>query len=274
MFYYMILMMVAPFVTSCLIWRVYFRHVKKIKPIKGEYRKIGHGSKLKRLFIDFPRQLVHDKLMFNPDYFREFGVHIMAGKQGSGKTVTVAYLLMWYMKMYPKVRVRTNFDFVHQHDAIYSWHDIIATNNDIFGEIIVIDEIQNWFNSMQSRDFPPEMLTEITQQRKQIKCIIGTSQVFERVAKPIREQTYMLYQPFTIKGCLTVVFKFEPIIKASDGNVDKKKFRGLFFFVHNKELRESFDTYKKIERLAADGFKPSSEQMSAQTVVNVRSAKK
>ena len=70
--------------------------------------------------------------------------------------------------------------------------------NGIYGEIDVLDEIQNWFNSLQSKDFPPEMLTEITQQRKQTKMILGTSQVFSRLAKPIREQTYMLYEPTTL----------------------------------------------------------------------------
>jgi ATP-dependent Clp protease ATP-binding subunit ClpX len=109
------------------------------------------------------------------------------------------------------------------------------------------------------------MLTEITQQRKQRKMILATSQVFERVAKPIREQTYMLYKPFTIAGCLTLVLKFEVVIKASSGSVDKNRFRGMFFFVQSKELRETFDTYHKIERMAADGFKPADQHVSAQT---------
>jgi ATP-dependent Clp protease ATP-binding subunit ClpX len=238
-----------------------------MKPIKGEYKKIGHGWKIKRLLVDFPRQLMYDRLSFDPDFFREYGVHMVAGKQGSGKTVTVAYMLRRFQKMYPKLKVKTNFEYKHEDSPINSWEDVVASENGIYGEIDVIDEVQNWFNSLQSKDFPIEMMTEITQQRKQRKCIIGTSQVFTRVAKPIREQTYMLYQPFTIAGCLTVVLKFEPEIKSDSGNPDKKKFRGIFFFVHNKELRESFDTYHKIEKMVKEGFKPSEQHVSSSSVV-------
>jgi ATP-dependent Clp protease ATP-binding subunit ClpX len=205
---------------------------------------------------------MHDKLARNPDHFREYGVHIVAGKQGSGKTVTAAYLLQWIKKQYPQLKIKTNFEYKHQDSAIRSWHDVVASENGEFGEIDVIDEIQNWFNSLQSKDFPLEMMTEITQQRKQRKMILATSQVFERVAKPIREQTYMLYKPFTIAGCLTVVFKFEVVIKSNSGNVDKNRFRGAFFFVHDRELRESFDTYHKIEQMKKEGFKPSNEHLS------------
>jgi hypothetical protein len=66
---------------------------------------------------------------------------------------------------------------------------------------------------------------------------------------------------------LTVVLKFKLVIKSSDGNPDKKKWRGMFFFVHNKELRDSFDTYHKIEKMVEDGFKPTEQHISSQAVV-------
>lgn len=260
--------LLAPFIGSYLVWYVYFRFVKKIKPKKGEYRKIRHGSHFKRLLIDFPRQLALDKLKRDPDYFREFGVHVIAGMQGKGKTVGAVYMMLWLKKQYPKLKIKTNMEYKYEDGAIRDWKDIIASENGIYGEINFIDELQNWFCSNQSKDFPVEMLTELTQQRKQRKMILATSQVFTRVAKPIREQTYFLYQPHTLLGCLTVVFKFRVDIKADSGNPDKKKFRGLFYFVHDEELRESFDTYKKIERMTKEGFKPREEHpMSGMVVV-------
>lgn len=41
----------------------------------------------------------------------------------------------------------------------------------------------------------------------------------------------------------------------SEGQVIKWKGRGIYFFVHNKEIRESYDTYKVIENLTRTGFK-------------------
>ena len=89
---------------------------------------------------------------------------------------------------------------------------------------------------IQSKDFPVEMLTEITQQRKQRKMIIGTSQVFSRIAKPIREQTYMLYEPTVLFGCITFVRKYD-VTTDVDGQASSKKYRGCFFFVQNEKIR-------------------------------------
>lgn len=169
-------------------------------------------------------------------------------------------MLMRYQKMYPKLKVKTNYYYEFENAHIGHWKDVVNGTNGIYGEIDVLDEIQNWFNSLQSKDFPPEMLTEITQQRKQTKMILGTSQVFTRVAKPIREQTYMLYEPITFFGCLTFVRKYE-ISTNADGLTDNKKFRGCFFFVQNEELRTAFDTYRKIENLSDEGFKSEQEQI-------------
>lgn len=262
-----ILKIFAPFLGSCFVWFVYFRFVKKIKKKKGEYKKIGHGNILKRLLVDFPRQLVKDYLERDPDYFKEYGVHVISGMQGCGKTSTAVYFLLWLKMQYPKLKIKTNLQYKYEDAPINDWRNVIASENGIYGEVDFIDELQNWFCSNQSKDFPVEMLTELTQQRKQRKMILATSQVFTRVAKPIREQTYFLYQPITLFGCLTIVPKFRVDIKADSGNPDKKKLRGLFFFVHNEELRESFDTYHKIERMSKEGFKPLEQRISSGSAV-------
>jgi ATP-dependent Clp protease ATP-binding subunit ClpX len=254
--------LILPLLLSFVFWFIYWVFIKKVRIKKGKYSYVGYGSFLKRLFIDFPKQLIIDWLKRDPDFFREYGIHIVAGEQGSGKTITVAYMLMRFQKMYPKLKVKTNFNYVYQDGEINHWHDVIASENGIYGEIDVIDEVQNWFNSLQSKDFPIEMMTEITQQRKQRKCIIGTSQVFTRVAKPIREQTYVLYEPVTIAGCLTIVRKYKPEISADSGIPDSRKYLGTFFFVHSKELRESYDTYLKIEKMAKEGFKSDKERIT------------
>lgn len=163
--------------------------------------------------------------------------------------------------MYPRLKVATNYYYYYENKHIGHWKDIINYNNGKYGVIVVLDEIQNWFNSLQSKDFPVEMLTEITQQRKQRKMIIGTSQVFSRVAKPIREQTYMLYEPSTLFGCITFVRKYD-ITTDTDGQATNKQYKGCFFFIQNDKIRNSFDTYRKVESLSDEGFKPDAERIS------------
>lgn len=212
-----------------------------------------------RIYWLFPKAYFTDLVNADPDEFKDYGVHLICGEQGSGKTITLAYLLRRYQNRYPQVKVRTNFFYKEQNGAIKSWKDLVFKTNGIYGEIDVLDEIQNWFSSLQSKDFPPDMLQEITQQRKQRKIIVGTAQVFTRVSKPIREQVNFLYLPTTFFGCLTVVRVYKPSF-SDDGTIKKTKMRKMFFFVHDEELRDSFDTYHKVEMLGHSGFKPEAPQ--------------
>jgi len=222
--------------------------------------KLPKPSHMQRLLFEFPYQLVTDMYNRQADEFQDCGFHLIVGEQGSGKTITLVYMLMQYQRRYNRLKVRTNMSYVYENGAINSWRDLVFRNNGVFGEIDVLDEVQNWFNSMQSRSFPPEMLAEISQQRKQRKMIFGTSQVWARVAKPIREQVQLVYKPMTLFGCLTVVFKYKPIVN-SEGQADELKYRGAFYFVHNEQIRNAYDTYKKIAYMSADGFKDEKNQI-------------
>lgn len=173
----------------------------------------------------------------------------------------MTYLLRKYQYIYPNLVIKTNYSYKHQTSSIEHWKDIVDSTNGEDGEIDAIDEIQNWFNSLQSKDFPVEMLQEVTQQRKQCKCIFGTSQVFMRIAKPLREQIDFIYIPHTFFGCFTVVKVVKPDVSQVEGSCEKFKFHKMFCFVHDDELRNSFDTYKKIQMLSESGFKPTNEHL-------------
>jgi len=253
------LVLFSPFLLSGLFWYAFY-YLKGYRIPQGETKPMNHGNFFKKLIIDFPRIFVWDMFNRNPDEFREYGVHIIAGEQGAGKSITLTYLLRKYQECYPKMIIKTNYGYAFEDGVIEDWRDVLNSNNGEYGEIDVLDEIQNWFSSNQSKDFPPDMLTEITQQRKQRKCIFGTSQVFTRVSKAIREQVMFLYEPITLFGCLTIVRKFRPQVNA-DGVSTQKQLRGMFFFVHTPELRDSFDTYKKIERISLTGFQPRDKQL-------------
>ena len=45
-----------------------------------------------------------------------------------------------------------------------------------------------------------------------------------------------------------------------NGNVQEFKKRGWYFFVHDEDLRESYDTYFVIESLAESGFQDKSTE--------------
>lgn len=242
---------------------VAINQMKKQGKTLAKQNALKKKSKFERICFELPYQIAKDAFNREDYEFLESGLYLIVGGQGSGKTVTVVYLLQQYKELYPNVKIRTNMDYAFEDGKITDWRDLVFNNNGVHGQIEVLDEIQNWFNSMESKDFPPEMLQEVSQQRKQRKMIIGTSQVWGKVGKPIREQVKYVFKPFTLFGCLTIVGKYLPVVNA-DGEIEKLKYRDAFFFVHNDEIRNAYDTYKKIQAISLKGFKPYNEQIRAE----------
>ena len=222
-----------------------------------------HGF-LRCWFLDAPIRYVNDLFNREPGYFPYQGCIVFCGRQGAGKTISAVEFIRHIHSEFPRSKVITNCDLVGQDLPLYDWTPLVSFKNDIYGVIAFIDEMQNWFSSNQSKDFPPEMLQVITQNRKNRRIIIGTAQVFNRLSKPLREQTTEVRQCITLFGCLTFVIRREPFLD-SEGNVEKMKYRGMYYFVHDDALRDSYDTYKVIDSLAKSGFQPK----TAESVINI-----
>ena len=254
-----------PFAIVCLIRFFHYSRrgfrLKAATHISTYHRR----SKLKRLFWDFPDRFIKDMFERSPDTFPYSGIVLVCGEQGAGKTVCVVDLLLKLKRKFPGVRISSNTPIScndWKADEISSPDQLILNDNGEKGCIKVLDEIQNWFNSMESKDFPPEMLGEISQQRKQHSLFVGTSQRFTRISKAIREQTHYLLLPFTVFGCITFVRAYKVKVK-EDGTLESKRRIKFYFFVHSDEIRNAYDTYAKIKRLSLKGWKPRSEQLPA-----------
>lgn len=233
---------------------------------KGEHNHVRKPSVLKRLLIDYPKRIADDMFDRDPESFRHSGLIIFEGRQGRGKTIAMVQCAREMQEEYPKSICLSNLDYKGQDEELDNWTKLLEVSNDKYGVIALLDETQNWFSSNQSKDFPPEMLSVITQNRKNRRVILGTAQNFYLLAKAIRSQATEVRRCATILGALTIVRRVEPILN-SDGNVVKWKHRGIYFFVHDKELRNSYDTYHVIESLSKSGFQPRTETTFANTVI-------
>lgn len=189
----------------------------------------------------------------NKNFFRETGTQIYVGRQGSGKTASAVYHVLKLKEKYPKLIVITNlklnvdFEYIHFQDARELADKLTSINNGIYGVVYLIDEIHTYFNALDSMDIPPYVFTEISQQRKQRKAIIGTSQLFLRIAKPLREQCDTIIKCSTRFGVLTkqVAIDGETVEQDRDGKIyGSKKASG--FFVQSAEFRNKYDTYQKV----------------------------
>ena len=225
---------------------------------KGNYKKPHKHSFLRKIFIDFPKQFVDDFFNRDPEAFRYKGLIIFEGIQGSGKTSSMVRFALDMQEEYPLCKCISNLGYKYENDILDDYTKLTEYKNGIHGVIAILDELQNWFSSNQSKNFPPEMLEVIAQNRKNRRILLGTAQNFYMLAKPITTQTSEVRRCTTLFGCITIVHRVHPILDIS-GDVKEWKNLGWYFYIHDKKLREAYDTYKVIESLSKAGFKERAE---------------
>lgn len=200
----------------------------------------------------------------NGSEFTEYGMTMYCGRQGAGKTMAMTEYLERMRKKYPKALILTNYGYIHETRPFRDWKDFFEVKNGTDGVIFAIDEIQNEFSSTQWRNFPESLLSEITQQRKQRVKIVCTSQIFTRVAKPLREQCMDVVDCFTIAGRWTWTKCYDAVDynKVIDTPTGKDKIRRLYIktFIQDDYLRSLYDSYTKIERIRKTEFMSKQER--------------
>jgi len=214
----------------------------------------------------------------NKDFFWATGTQVYVGHQGSGKTISAVKHLLKIQNKHPKALVVSNINLLHMKPIDVSktsdealgklTHEnkfrtrtyyvrfstmeelsraLTVCNNGIYGVVYLVDEIHTYFNALDSKNIPMYVFTEISQQRKQRKLIVGTSQLFLRMAKPFREQCQNIIVCETKLGIFTRQYAYDGSTLDQDrsgklvGNLKKKG-----FFFHTPQLRATFDTMQKV----------------------------
>lgn len=232
----------------------------------------------RRFLIQSPKFFYYkylDLLNAKKDYFKLYGLRLYCGRQGAGKTIGLVYDLERYRKRYPRAKIYTNFGYKHQTAPLTSLNDLLnpSLKNGTDGVIFAIDEIQNEFSCANSKDFPETLLSQVTQQRKQRVCILATSQVFTRVAKPLREQCFIVVVCQTLFSRYTRLKYYDAddyIEYADNPSRDKRrKLRKKDYqsFVQTDSLRDLYNSYLLIERLSRVGFAPKQQVINTTNIV-------
>lgn len=256
----------------CAVQYLYLHYRKGYSVKPGQHFKVDRKGFFRRLFFEAPRRIILDYFERDPEFFSYDGLHLFCGEQGSGKSIALVEMMMRIQQEYPKANCITNMAYEHEDEALTDWRQLLTYSNGQKGVVVAIDELQNWFSSGKNT-LPPQMLEVVTQNRKNRRIILGTSQVFTRLAKGLREQATLVYMPITFAGAVTWVRIKKPVLD-SEGNVKEWRRRGSYFFVHTPELREAYDTYKVIHSLAEDGFKERPLEVITNTTVINQVAKK
>lgn len=222
----------------------------------------------------------------HPFWFDPIGTAIFIGSQGAGKTLSGVNYVYNVLKDYPYCVLVTNvamrdYPFnagyrVAEDGTSYLYDlatgEIITSEhilagvykrvcveydgldtlkyveNGEYGVLYFIDELHLELNSLESKNIDIDVMVEISQQRKQRKHIVGTSQVYMRLAKPIREQI------FNIVSCREFfkAIQWNTLIDGEQSYEENGKLHakviGHYCWLHSPEMYDRYDTYAKMKR--------------------------
>lgn len=212
-----------------------------------EYTKGSHNPKDALDTVIYRLRFTQD----NPDYFWPAGIWVFTGPQGSGKTLSMVQCLKEILEDYPKAKVCSNLDIKGLDREIIPFTDysqIKTLTNGTDGIIFVLDEIHVLWNSLESKDIPISEMACFCQMRKDRRMILGTSQKYNRIAKPIREQLQYVIDCHNVADLLQI----NTVIDPNEGMEENGQLVGAVvcrrFWFHRPDLYNSYDTLFKIEK--------------------------
>ena len=125
---------------------------------------------------------------------------------------------------------------------------VYGSLNGIEGVIFLLDEIHVLWNSLESKEIPISEMACFCQMRKDRRVIIGTSQVYGRIAKPIREQLQYIIDCSNLFNIIQINYILDPSdVIEKDGHVGCKKIKTQIW-VHSSADYDAYDTLFKIKK--------------------------
>ena len=202
---------------------------------------------MKIFFDTFPKKWTRPK----PHQFPT-GSRVYKGFQGSGKTLSMVKYALDINKAFPEALIFSNV-IIH---GIDDKHYMFIENDDILkyalsvkrgerGVLVLLDEAHLYFNKKNGISL--DVLTCISQQRKDRRRLVFSSQIWEELDISLRKQVK------EIVSCRSLGhIQINTISDGESLTYDKlqscytaKKIR-TEIFKHNNELYSSYDTFQKI----------------------------
>lgn len=179
------------------------------------------------------------------------GSRVYKGFQGSGKTLSMVKYAFDIEKAFPNCRIYSNiminglkrYKYIDGDEVLKR---ALARSCGASGILILLDEAHLYFNKKTGISL--DVLTAISQQRKDRKRLVFSSQIWEELDVSLRKQVKEIVSCSCYFGCIQVN-------SISDGEtLSYDKFQSQYVarhirtevFKHYKELYDSYDTYQKI----------------------------
>lgn len=179
------------------------------------------------------------------------GSRVYKGYQGSGKSLSMVKYAQDIAEAYPECQIYSNMWIKHLPNFNYIGSDedlknALSFRNGEMGVLVLLDEAHLYFGKKSG--IPLDVLTAISQQRKDRRRIVFSSQIWEELDVSLRKQVKEIVSCRCVFGCVQIntISDGETLTydKLSSEYVAKKIRTEIF--KHSDELYESYDTYQKI----------------------------
>lgn len=178
------------------------------------------------------------------------GSRIYIGHQGMGKTLSMVADVIKLKEEFPKCLIFGNLKInIPNYYKINTDEDLkyaLSVQNGDAGVAVVLDEAHLFFG--KKTGIPLEVLTSISQQRKDRRKIFMTSQVWEELDISLRKQVKEIVKCRNIFGMI----QFNRVQDGYSLHYDKMQGDYVadklytYIFKHNIQLYRCYDTYEKI----------------------------
>lgn len=187
----------------------------------------------------------------NPQEYRPYGIRCYVGLPGTGKTLSLVEQLIVAKSVYPKIKIYTNFGFIHEDGPLKSWQDLVDLENGNDGIIFALDEVHTMFGRKDWQSIPPAILQVFSQNRKMAKQFLCTAQSYADIVVDLRRRCEYIIECNSFMTRWVIQRAFTASNYQSDHDTERTYRKRAFrhSFIATNEIYNSYDTYAVIESL-------------------------
>lgn len=187
-----------------------------------------------------------------PDKLEGFptGSRVYKGFQGSGKTLSMVHYTLKMLDDYPDCLCYSNIsiddDRVHYYNTPEQLQEILTINNGASGVLIVLDEAHLFWGRKSGISL--DVLTAISQQRKDRRRIVLSSQIWEELDISLRKQVKEIVQCNSILRTIIVnrVYDGETLTYDKQQSQYVADLKDIYIYHMTKNETDKYNTLQKI----------------------------
>lgn len=199
------------------------------------------------------------------------GSRVYKGFQGSGKTLSMVHYTLKMLEQYPDCLCFSNICINHPRVSYFSTPEelkkILTISNGAAGVLVVLDEAHLFWG--RKAGISLDVLTAISQQRKDRRRIVLSSQIWEELDISLRKQVKEIVQCNSFMRTIIInrIYDGETLSYDKMQSQYVADLKDIYIYHMTREEVAKYDTYQKI--VSNEDYNRSSSSNLAHLVASV-----